>query len=253
MAIRTRNGKLVKSSSGKAVASTPKSVSARTKVRPSSKAVGPTDPNAGKSKAVTKFKRQIKDVKGTDRTVEPKKLKDGSKIGPAGERHGSSKVSTGYKGVAKSILKLGKSALNPLLIALQSQELGGGKDMIDPKNPPKLYSGFKKKEAPAKKKAPTKKKKEASTKKASTTSSSFGAEFKKAKKAGKSKFSWNGKSYSTATKDDVKKSNSKDLRQHLNKAEGKTPTTFGDAFKAAKKAGKSTFNFKGKVYSTKTK
>jgi len=48
-------------------------------------------------------------------------------------------------------------------------------------------------------------------------SSSFGAAFKKARKSGKSKFSWNGKSYSTATKDEVKKSGSKNLREHLNK------------------------------------
>jgi len=54
-------------------------------------------------------------------------------------------------------------------------------------------------------------------KKKSTTVSSFGAAFKKARKAGKSKFSWNGKSYSTATKDEVKKSGSKNLREHLNK------------------------------------
>jgi hypothetical protein len=51
----------------------------------------------------------------------------------------------------------------------------------------------------------------------SSQSSSFGAAFKKARKAGKSKFSWNGKSYSTVTKDEVKKSGSKNLREHLNK------------------------------------
>jgi len=48
-------------------------------------------------------------------------------------------------------------------------------------------------------------------------SSSFGAAFKKAKASGVSKFSWNGKSYSTATKDEVKKSGSKNLREHLNR------------------------------------
>ena len=56
----------------------------------------------------------------------------------------------------------------------------------------------------------------------SSQSSSFGAAFKKARKAGKSKFSWNGKSYSTATKDDVKKSGSKNLREHLNKQNKKS-------------------------------
>ena len=51
----------------------------------------------------------------------------------------------------------------------------------------------------------------------SSQSSSFGAAFKKARASGVSKFSWNGKSYSTATKDEVKKSGSKNLREHLNK------------------------------------
>jgi len=253
MAIRTRNGKLLKVG-GKAVKSKGLSAKRKAVATTSSKTVGDSHPNAGKSKAATKYTRPIKDVNGTHRTAKPKVLKDGSKVGPAGERHGSSKTSTSLKGSIKNILKFGKSALNPLLIALQSEKLGGGTDMIDPKNPPKLYSGFKAAEV-AKKVAPAKKKKkeEPAKKKAATPTTSFGAAFKAAKKAGESKFKWNGKSYSTATKDDVKKSKSKDLRQHLNKAEGKKPTSFGDAFKAAKKAGKATFNFKGKVYSTKTK
>jgi len=54
-------------------------------------------------------------------------------------------------------------------------------------------------------------------KKKSTTVSSFGAAFRKAKDDGLKVFPWNGKSYSTATKDEVKKSGSKNLREHLNK------------------------------------
>jgi len=93
--------------------------------------------------------------------------------------------------------------------------------------------GTKKKKAVVKKKAettaekPTSKvtstaKKKDTTKKKATTTSSFGTAFKTARKAGKSKFSWNGKSYSTATKDDVKASGSKDLREHLNKQNKKS-------------------------------
>jgi hypothetical protein len=52
-------------------------------------------------------------------------------------------------------------------------------------------------------------------------SSSFGAAFKEAKAAGQRVFTWpkgkSGKSYSTVTKDEVKKSGSKNLREHLNK------------------------------------
>ena len=53
----------------------------------------------------------------------------------------------------------------------------------------------------------------------SSQSSSFGTAFRKAKDAGEKTFTWpkGGKSYSTATKDEVKKSGSKNLREHLNK------------------------------------
>jgi hypothetical protein len=55
----------------------------------------------------------------------------------------------------------------------------------------------------------------------SSQSSSFGAAFKEAKAAGQRVFTWpkgkSGKSYSTVTKDEVKKSGSKNLREHLNK------------------------------------
>ena len=77
----------------------------------------------------------------------------------------------------------------------------------------KLFSGFK----------PTEDKKTAAKK--TTTTSSFGAAFKKARKEGLSTFTWpadGGKSYSTATKDDVKKSGSKNLREHLNKQNKKS-------------------------------
>jgi len=95
----------------------------------------------------------------------------------------------------------------------------------------------------------------ASGDKQTATTSSFGAAFRKAKDAGQKIFTWpkGGKSYSTATKDDVKKSGSKDLRGHLNAKSGKKATSFGTAFKAAKKEGKKTFKFNGKSYSTKTK
>ena len=67
-------------------------------------------------------------------------------------------------------------------------------------------ASFKKAEAPAKKaEAPAKKE-------------SFGAAFKRHKAAGEKIFTHtDGKSYSTASADDVKKSGSKDLREHLNK------------------------------------
>ena len=58
-----------------------------------------------------------------------------------------------------------------------------------------------------------------------SSSSSFGAAFRKAKDAGLKTFTWpssGGKSYSTATKDDVKKSGSKNLREHLNKQNKKS-------------------------------
>lgn len=54
-------------------------------------------------------------------------------------------------------------------------------------------------------------------KKEATTASSFGTAFRKAKDDGLKVFPWNGKSYSTATKDEVKKSGSKNLREHLNR------------------------------------
>ena len=224
----------------------------RKTVQKSSKAVGPSHPSAGQSKSVTPYKRQIKDVQGTSRTVQPKALPDGTKIGSAGERHGSSKPPFNYTSILKNIFKIGKSTLSPLLIALRSEELGKGSDIV----PAKLASVIKKTDPPVKKTDPPVKKTDPPEDKAEpakTSSTSFKEEFAKNRAAGKPNFTWNGKSYSTATKDDVKKSGSKNLREHENKKQGKKATSFGTAFAAAKKEGAKTFSFNGKSYSTKTK
>ena len=227
----------------------------RKTVQKSSKAVGPSHPSAGQSKSVTPYKRQIKDVQGTSRTVQPKALPDGTKIGSAGERHGSSKPPFNYTSILKNIFKIGKSTLSPLLIALRSEELGKGSDIV----PAKLASVIKKTDPPVKKTDPPVKKTDPPVKSedkaepAKTSSTSFKEEFAKNRAAGKPNFTWNGKSYSTATKDDVKKSGSKNLREHENKKQGKKATSFGTAFAAAKKEGAKTFSFNGKSYSTKTK
>ena len=235
----------------------------RKTVQKSSKAVGPSHPSAGQSKSVTPYKRQIKDVQGTSRTVQPKALPDGTKIGSAGERHGSSKPPFNYTSILKNIFKIGKSTLSPLLIALRSEELGKGSDIV----PAELASIIKKTDPPVIKKTdppvkktdpPVKKtdppvKSEDKAEPAKTSSTSFKEEFAKNRAAGKPNFTWNGKSYSTATKDDVKKSGSKNLREHENKKQGKKATSFGTAFAAAKKEGAKTFSFNGKSYSTKTK
>jgi hypothetical protein len=59
-----------------------------------------------------------------------------------------------------------------------------------------------------------------------TSAGSFKTAFAKARKAymsgkGGTTFEWNGKKYSVATKDDVKKSGKKDLKEYLNA--GMTP------------------------------
>lgn len=152
-------------------------------------------------------------AKTTPPKTTPPKLKGPSTLGPAGERIGGSSKTVVEKGGQRSkastttsklskILKFGK-LFSPVMAALNSEKLGEGSDIV-PKDA-KLFSGFKPTEA-----------KKTEAKKTSTTSS-FGAAFKAARKEGKSKFSWNGKSYSTATKDEVKKSGSKNLREHLNK------------------------------------
>jgi len=201
-----------------------------------------TKPNAGKASVKanpkttpsktsgnSKMKQSLRGARG--KPVTP----NTNSVGPAGERIGgnpktakvgTNKLGTFGKSLGKKLLRL----RGPLLMALQSEKLGGGTDMIDPKNPPKLYSGFKqtaptakkKKETAAKVATPKSETKKDTPKKKATTAMSFGAKFKKERKAGKSTFMWNGKSYSTATKDDVKASGSKNLREHLNKQNKKS-------------------------------
>jgi len=195
------------------------------KVSTSSKAVGPTDPNANKSKATQKVGRQEKVVKGTNRTVKPKAIPDGTKIGPAGERISPQSKKTPSKLLSK-LARFGRFA-GPAGVAITAGSLlaslipentkGGG---IGGRKGQAGRTGVDPKKA-AKKPVATTAAKKTAAKKTSTTSS-FGAAFKAARKEGKSKFSWNGKSYSTATKDDVKKSGSKNLREHLNKQNKKS-------------------------------
>jgi len=209
--------------------------------------------NASRGKPPTKTKVDVRRTGGpkfgtgnktaTAKTATPKRkiIKGSSTVGPAGERIGGS-TKTVIKGSKASTLasklstfaKFGR-VLSPLLAAVTVEKLAASADA--PPKGGKLFSGFK----------------EIETKKPAATTSSFGTAFRTARKAGKSKFAWNGKSYSTATKDDVKKSGSKDLRGHLNAKTGKKATSFGTAFKAAKEEGKKTFKFNGKSYSTKTK
>ena len=202
------------------------------KVSTSSKAVGPTDPNANKSKATQKVGRQEKVVKGTNRTVKPKAIPDGTKIGPAGERISPQSKKTPSKLLSK-LARFGKGAARfagPAGVAITAGSLlaslipentkGGG---IGGRKGQAGRTGVDPKKA-AKKPVATAAAKKTAAKK-TTTTSSFGAAFKKARKAGLSTFTWpadGGKSYSTATKDDVKKSGSKNLREHLNKQNKKS-------------------------------
>jgi len=195
-------------------------------------------------------KRTNPDVKRTTPNIQrPNKAKNlnvpkkPDTIGPAGERHGRPKPKPKDNSNVKKFVKgAAKRAAGVAGLLLHSEKLGGGLDMLPAKD---LHESVKPL-PPAKDGTP----RHEMTLKGDT---SFGAAFKAARKAGKQTFKWQGKSYSTATKDDVKKSKSKDLREHLNKKEGKKPTSFGSAFAAAKKAGKKTFEFNGKKYSTKTK
>ena len=206
------------------------------KVSKSSKAVGPTDPNANKSKATQKVGRQEKVVKGTNRTVKPKAIPDGTKIGPAGERISPQSKKTPSKLLSR-LAKFGKGAARfagPAGVAITAGSLlaslipentkGGG---IGGRKGQAGYKGVDPKKAAKKPVAAAVAKKPvaATAAKKTTTTSSFGAAFKKARKAGLSTFTWpadGGKSYSTATKDDVKKSGSKNLREHLNKQNKKS-------------------------------
>ena len=209
-------------------------------------------------------KRTNPDVKRTTPNIQrPNKAKNlnvpkkPDTIGPAGERHGRPEPKPKDNSNVKKFVKgAAKRAAGVAGLLLHSEKLGVGSD----KPTGEIWEGAKeltqaeadaylnkvKALPPAKDGTP----RHEMTLKGNT---SFGAAFKAARKAGKQTFKWQGKSYSTATKDDVKKSKSKDLREHLNKKEGKKPTSFGSAFAAAKKAGKKTFEFNGKKYSTKTK
>ena len=213
------------------------------------------------NKSVVKANSRIKDVKGTNTTAKPKLLRGPSTIGPAGERIGGnpSNIKKGGKlaSVGKNLLRFGPlaavSAGSMLYNAVHPDEVKKRS------GPSKAGFGTKKTkpttaQAATSSVASTTDKKGTGDKQTATTSS-FGAAFRKAKDAGQKIFTWpkGGKSYSTATKDDVKKSGSKDLRGHLNAKSGKKATSFGTAFKAAKKEGKKTFKFNGKSYSTKTK
>ena len=182
------------------------------------------------NKSVIKSNNRIKDVKGTNTTAKPKLLRGPSTIGPAGERIGGSSKTTIEKGGQRSkastkggkLASVGKNLLRfgPLAAVSAGSLLYNAvhPDKVKERTgPSKAGFGTKKpKPKPTQAATSTTDKKDTGKKK-STTVSSFGAAFKKARKAGKSKFSWNGKSYSTATKDEVKKSGSKNLREHLNK------------------------------------
>jgi len=198
-------------------------------------------------------KRTNPDVKRTAPNIQrPNKAKNlnvpkkPDTIGPAGERHGRPNPKPkGNSNVKKFVKGAAKRAVGVAGLLLHSEKLGVGSD----KPTGEIWKGAKEL-TQAEADAYLKKVKPLPPAKGNT---SFGAAFKAARKEGKQTFKWQGKSYSTATKDDVKKSKSKDLREHLNKKEGKKPTSFGSAFAAAKKAGKKTFEFNGKKYSTKTK
>ena len=153
----------------------------------------------------------------------PKLLRGPSTIGPAGERIGGnpSSVKKGGKlaSVGKNLLRFGPlaavSAGSMLYNAVHPDEVkkrsGPSKAGFGTKKPKPTTA-----QAATSSVASTTDKKDTGKKK-TTTTSSFGAAFRKAKDAGEKVFPWNGKSYSTATKDEVKKSGSKNLREHLNK------------------------------------
>ena len=182
------------------------------------------------NKSVIKSNSRIKDVKGTNTTAKPKLLRGPSTIGPAGERIGGSSKTTIEKGGQRSkastkggkLASVGKNLLRfgPLAAVSAGSLLYNAvhPDKVKERTgPSKAGFGTKKpKPKPTQAATSTTDKKDTGKKK-STTVSSFGAAFRKAKDDGLKVFPWNGKSYSTATKDEVKKSGSKNLREHLNK------------------------------------
>jgi hypothetical protein len=170
-------------------------------------------------------------------TVKPKVKASSSNVGPAGDRISPqrtkvpskllSRLATVGKGAARFAGPAGLAITGASLLASLIPEntkgggIGGRKGQagytgVDPK---KAKNKDKTGAATATSVTNASQTSSESTQGASSSSqsSSFGAAFKKAKASGVSKFSWNGKSYSTATKDEVKKSGSKNLREHLNK------------------------------------
>ena len=177
------------------------------------------------NKSVIKSNSRIKDVKGTNTTAKPKLLRGPATIGPAGERISPQSKKVPSK-LMNKVLSVGKNVVGGPVGAL-----GAAATLYNMVHPDKVKertgpskAGFgTKKTTPKTTQAVTStdvKKdtgKKDTGKKEATTASSFGTAFRKAKDDGLKVFPWNGKSYSTATKDEVKKSGSKNLREHLNK------------------------------------
>jgi hypothetical protein len=87
----------------------------------------------------------------------------------------------------------------------------------------------------------------------------FGKAFADARRAGKSTFSFGGKSYTTAVKGEMRKAAGGTTARKATggvatrSAGGKPTSSFGKAFSSARAAGKSSFSFGGKSYSTAMK
>ena len=158
-------------------------------------------------------------------TVKPKVKASSSTVGPAGDRISPQSKKVPSK-LMNKVLSVGKNVVGGPVGAL-----GAAATLYNMVHPDKVKertgpskAGFgTKKTTPKTTQAVTStdvKKdtgKKDTGKKEATTASSFGTAFRKAKDDGLKVFPWNGKSYSTATKDEVKKSGSKNLREHLNR------------------------------------
>lgn len=83
---------------------------------------------------------------------------------------------------------------------------------------------------------------------------SFGQAFAAARKAGQSTFTFGGKSYTTAMKGEARPATKKAAgTTRAATGGGKAQSSFGKAFASARAAGKSTFSFGGKSYTTAVK
>lgn len=184
-----------------------------------------------KTSGNSKMKQSLRGARG--KPVTPKT----SSVGPAGERIGGNPNQV--KAKPSKLARVGK---NLLRFAGPMAAISAGASLYNAVHPDEVKkrtsaskAGFgtkkkvKKKPQVVTKKPPvvtkevvTPSTKKETTKKKSTTTSSFGTAFRTAKDKGLKVFSWNGKKYSTATKDDVKKSGSKNLREHLNKQNKKS-------------------------------